>query len=99
MQAVEKAVTKQNRSGIMKLHIDLDFTPEEARAFLGMPDVKPLQEAMMQRMQERMESALQGMDGESLFKMWLPVGMQGLEQLQKFFWGQMGARTDQGEKK
>ncbi len=83
----------------MKLHIDLDFTPEEARAFLGMPDVKPMQEAMMQRMQERMESALQGMDGESLFKTWLPMGVQGLEQLQKFFWSQMGGRGGDGERK
>ncbi len=76
----------------MKLHIDLDFTPEEARAFLGMPDVKPMQEAVMRQMQERLEAALNGMDGESLFKAWLPMGFQGLEQLQRFFWSQMGAR-------
>ena len=83
----------------MKLHLDLDFTPEEARAFFGMPDVKPMQEALMRQMQERMETALSGMDGESLVRTWLPMGFQGLEQLQKFFWGQMGGRPDQGDRK
>ena len=83
----------------MKLHLDLDFTPEEARAFFGMPDVKPMQEALMRQMQERMETALSGMDGESLVRIWLPMGFQGLEQLQKFFWSQMGGRPDQGDRK
>ena len=78
----------------MKLHLDLDFTPEEARAFLGMPDVKPMQEAMMRQMQERMQTALDKMDGDALFKTWLPMGFQRLEQLQKFFWGQMAQRSD-----
>ena len=38
----------------MKVTIDVDCTPEEARAFLGLPAVAPLQEAMMQELQKRM---------------------------------------------
>jgi hypothetical protein len=72
----------------MKITIDVDCTPEEARQFLGLPDVKPMQDAMMREIQERMMASLQATDAETLLKTWLPAQLQGLEQMQKFFWGQ-----------
>lgn len=72
----------------MKISIDIDCTPDEARDFLGLPDVKPMQDAMMQEIQKQMTSNLQAMDPETLFKTWLPAQVQGLEQMQKFFWSQ-----------
>ncbi|HEY9537086.1 MAG TPA: DUF6489 family protein [Kiloniellaceae bacterium] len=77
----------------MKIHVDIDCTPEEARVFLGLPDVGPLQEALMAELQSRMMANLQVMEPEQLFKTWLPAGLQGWEQLQKAFWSQM---TSQG---
>jgi len=73
----------------MKVTINIDCTPEEARAFFGLPDVKPMQDAMMAEIEKRMRANMDAMDPETLFKTWLPVGMQGWEQLQKAFWGQM----------
>jgi hypothetical protein len=75
----------------MKIKIDIECTPAEARAFLGLPDVAPLQAEMMTAMQERMTKALAGMDPETLMKMWLPGGAQTLEQMQKAFWDQFAA--------
>lgn len=72
----------------MKFHIDIDCTPEEARRFLGLPDVGPMQQAMMDQVQQRMERALEQMDPETLMKMWLPAGLESWEQLQKAFWQQ-----------
>lgn len=72
----------------MKITIDVDCTPDEARQFLGLPDVKPMQDAMMQEIQNRMMANLQAMDAETMFRTWLPAQMQGLEQMQKFFWSQ-----------
>ncbi len=72
----------------MKITIDVDCTADEARQFLGLPDVKPMQEAMMREIQDRMMVSLKAMDAESLFKTWLPAQMQGFEQMQKFFWSQ-----------
>jgi hypothetical protein len=72
----------------MKIKIDIDCTPAEARGFLGLPDVAPLQAEMMTAVQERMMKALAGMDPEALMKMWLPAGAQGFEQMQKAFWDQ-----------
>lgn len=73
----------------MKIHVDIDCTPEEARTFLGLPDVAPMQEAVVAEMQKQMLANLAAMDPEQLFKTWLPAGMQGWEQMQKAFWTQM----------
>jgi hypothetical protein len=85
------------RVAAMKIHVDIDCTPEEARAFLGLPDVGPMQEALMAELQKRMMANLQAMEPEQLFKTWLPAGLQGWEQLQKAFWTQMGSAA--GDKK
>ena len=69
----------------MKITVDIDCTPEEARAFLGLPDVKPMQEQLMQEIQERMASSIRSMGPEQMLKAWLPAGLASLEQLQEFF--------------
>lgn len=59
--------------------------------FLGLPDLRPMQESMMAEVQKRMEQTVKSMDPETMLKTWLPASIEGLEQLQKMFWGQMGA--------
>ncbi|HYJ36339.1 MAG TPA: DUF6489 family protein [Rhizomicrobium sp.] len=70
----------------MKVHIEMDMTPEEARAFMGLPDVRPMQQKMMDEMQARMKSAFDANDPEGMVKAWLPFsyGMGGADSLQKF---------------
>ena len=81
----------------MKITVDVDCTAEEARQFLGLPDVKPMQDTMMREIRDRMMTSLQAMDAEALFKTWLPAQMQGFEQMQKFFWSQFAkGDADQG---
>jgi len=82
----------------MKIKIDIDCTPEEARSFLGLPDVAPLQAEMMRTIQERMTKTLATMDPETLMKMWLPAGTPSFEQMQKAFWQQFAGsgRKDSG---
>ena len=72
----------------MKITIDVDCTPEEARRFLGLPDVAPMQEAMMARMQAQMEKAASAMDPESIMKTLFPNVEGGLAGMQKAFWDQ-----------
>jgi len=79
----------------MKINVDVECTPEEARAFLGLPDVKPMQGAVLEEIEDRMRKNLSAMDPETLFKTWLPMGVQSLEQLQKMFWSQIGTATGQ----
>jgi Family of unknown function (DUF6489) len=75
----------------MKISIDIDCTPEEARHFFGLPDVKPMQDALMQQLQDRLSANLSAMDPDVMVKTWLPASLQGFEQIQKAFWSQMTA--------
>jgi Family of unknown function (DUF6489) len=79
----------------MKITIDIDCTPEEARAFLGLPDVAPLQAEVMKELQERMMKTLAGMDAEKLMKTWLAGGTQTFEQM-RAFWEQFAGRGPKG---
>ena len=79
----------------MKITFDIDCTPEEARQFLGLPNVRPMQEAMMKEIQARMQANLNAMDPETMLKTWMPAGIQGMEQLQKMFWNQLAAAMRQ----
>jgi Family of unknown function (DUF6489) len=78
------------RPSEMKIAIDIDCTPEEARLFLGLPDVRPLQDELLRDVQERMTKALQAMDPETMIKTWLPASVKGFEQLQQIFLAQLG---------
>jgi Family of unknown function (DUF6489) len=80
----------------MKLKLDIDCTPDEARAFLGLPDVKPLQEALLPEVEERLRATLTAMDPQAMLKTWLPATLKGFEQLQEMFLSQLG---DIGRKK
>ena len=46
----------------MKFKLDIDCTPAEARAFFGLPDVKPLQEALMPEVEQRLRATLKGFE-------------------------------------
>ncbi len=82
----------------MKITLDVDCTPEEARAFLGLPDVAPMQAAVMEDLSKRMSAGLETMDPETLVKTWMPLGLQGMEQAQKMFWSQMGTAASGAKK-
>ena len=74
----------------MKVKFDIECTPEEARAFLGLPDVAPMQEALMKDMEERMRENIRALDPETMLKTWLPATIEGWGAVQKMFWDQMG---------
>ncbi len=77
----------------MKITVDIDCTPEEARAFLGLPDVQPMQEALMQDMQERLTANLHAMEPSELMKMWLPSNLKAFEGMMDAF-ARMGGKRD-----
>ena len=73
----------------MKIKLDIDCTPEELRGFFGLPDVRGMQEQLLNDVEERMRAGLKTLDPEAMLKAWLPAGMQGLEKLQEMFLGAM----------
>ncbi len=81
----------------MKITIDIDCSPEEARSFFGLPDVRPMQEALMEEIGEEMRRRLAAMDPQAMMEMWLPTGVKGWDDLRKTFWGGGGKPGADGE--
>lgn len=74
----------------MKVKFDIECTPQEARAFFGLPDVEPMQTALMKELEDRMRDNIRSLDPETMIKTWLPATIQGWGEVQKMFWEQMG---------
>lgn len=74
----------------MKINIEIDCTPEEARRFFGLPDVEPVQRRVMEALEKRLTEAVQSADAAALFDQWMPLTLKGIEQWQSF-WTQFAA--------
>lgn len=59
----------------MKITINIDCTPAEARQYMGLPDVVPMQEAMLRELQERMMANVSSLQPAEMIKAWFPMGM------------------------
>lgn len=49
----------------MEINVKVEVSPQEARAFLGLPDVQPLQNEVLDKMKQRMLSKMD--DLENIF--------------------------------
>ena len=77
----------------MKWTIEIDCTPEEARRFMGMPDVSELHKEMFAKMQENFAN----MDAESMMKYWMPFMQTGnMDQMTDMWQKMMKASFDFG---
>jgi len=83
----------------MKFKFDIECTPEEARAFLGLPDIAPMQERIMEELEGKMQDNIRNLSPEEMVKTWMPATMQGFSDMQKIFWSQMGVNTPDKDKK
>ena len=72
----------------MKITMNIECSPEEARRFLGLPDVAPMQEELLREYQERMRDGMEKLDPETLMKSWISATGGGWEEMQKTFWSQ-----------
>jgi hypothetical protein len=77
------------RAHPMKITMNVECTPEEARAFLGLPDVRPMQEQLLREVQERMVANVRAMEPDAMLRTWLPATLKGFEQLQEMFLSQL----------
>lgn len=68
----------------MKVHVEIDCTPQEARAFMGLPDLSKAQAAYS----EGMEKAIRGVSTpdqlQELARTMAPMGQAGLKFFQAF---------------
>lgn len=62
----------------MKVTVDVDCTPEEARRFLGLPDLTPVHQAYVDRMTKMVTDGSSTEGFSELMKSWGPMSETGL---------------------
>jgi hypothetical protein len=77
----------------MKISLDIDCTAEEARRFFGLPELQPLQDALLKQVQERLTANIEAMDPKAMLDAWLPGALKGFEELRQQFFAQMSGAT------
>ena len=68
----------------MKMTIEVDCSPEEARRFLGLPDVSALNEHLVSEMTKRVDANISMLNPEEFMKNWMTFGTGAQEQFRKF---------------
>ncbi len=62
----------------MKVTVDIDCTPEEARRFLGLPDLGPVHEAYLAKLQVLVGEGVTPDLATDMMKSWAPMGEAGM---------------------
>ena len=69
----------------MKLNIEIECTPEEARRAMGLPDLAPVQDRYVARLADMAEGGIKPEMIEALVRSWAPIGDTGLGLWRKLF--------------
>jgi hypothetical protein len=69
----------------MKVNVEIDCTPLEARQFFGLPDVQPMQTAVMEKLQHQMMDNIQKVSPEALMQSWLTFDPKITERFSNLF--------------
>ncbi|ODU22278.1 MAG: hypothetical protein ABS87_02705 [Sphingomonas sp. SCN 67-18] len=69
----------------MKVNVEVDCTPEEARRFLGLPDLTPVHDAYVSSLLDTMKGGIAPETLETMMKGWAPMGEAGLKLWQQMF--------------
>lgn len=69
----------------MKVTIDIDCTPLEARQFMGLPDVQPMQAAVLAEMEKRMIAEVARFSPENFMRTWFSEGQQSADWFREMF--------------
>lgn len=62
----------------MKINFDIDCTPQELRTFFGLPDLEPIQNALLEDLKRRMLEEVDHLSPANLMRDWFSPasGMQ-----------------------
>lgn len=63
----------------MKVSVDVDCTPAEARAFLGLPDVTPIHDKYVKTVLDSIDGVTSIEQMESVVKTFAPMGDAGMK--------------------
>ena len=83
----------------MKVTIEVDCTPLDAREFMGLPDVQPMQTAMMEKLQQRMSENIDKYSPEAIMQSWFTFDPKIGERFQDMFANLTGLATGRSSDK
>lgn len=69
----------------MKINVEIDCTPEEARKVMGLPDLTPLHDVYLAQMRETMQNGISPELIERMVKSWSPMGEAGMSLWRQMF--------------
>jgi hypothetical protein len=79
----------------MKMTVNVECTPEEARRFVGLPDVSPLNEMLVSEMTARAQENMKLMSPDAMMRSWMAFGGQAQEGFMKLMTNAAGgARSE-----
>ena len=62
----------------MNISVNIDCTPEEARRFMGLPDLTPIHDLYLDRVRQSMVEGLSPDAIEGMVRAWMPMGEVGM---------------------
>ncbi|HSG33442.1 MAG TPA: DUF6489 family protein [Sphingomonadaceae bacterium] len=68
----------------MKVHVEVECSPEEARRFMGLPDVEKANEAYVDGIAKAMKGATNADQLQEFARQLAPMGQIGLKMFQNF---------------
>ena len=77
----------------MKVHIEIDCTPEEARTFMGLPDISKANTVYVDTMAKAMKGVSDVGQLQEYAKQMAPMGQIGLKLFQNFMESASAANT------
>ena len=77
----------------MKVHIEIDCTPEEARSFMGLPDVGKANDVYVDMMSKAMKGVNNTEQLQEYAKQLAPMWQAGFKLFQSFIEGASAARA------
>jgi Family of unknown function (DUF6489) len=69
----------------VKINVEIDCTPEEARKVMGLPDLTPLHDVYLAQMRETMQNGISPELIERMVKSWSPMGEAGMSLWRQMF--------------
>jgi hypothetical protein len=77
----------------MKVNVEIDCTPDEARRFLGLPDVSKANDAYVEAMTKAVKGVGSVEQLQEMATQIAPMGEMGMKFFQQFMQSGMGGKT------
>jgi hypothetical protein len=69
----------------MKISVDVDCTPEEARRFMGLPDLSSVHAIYLAKVERMVDEGITAENIDAMVRAWSPMGEAGMTMWRQMF--------------